>query len=438
MRKNFIIDTNVLLYDPQCLTGFGENTVVIPIEVVEELDGFKRDATELGRNSRAVSMALDEFSQNGRLGEGVRLTNGGLLRIAPGVGDNFVGEHGLDLDAKVGNRILNLAAYLNAQYPQQPSIIVTKNTNLRLKADALGIYAEDYETGGDDSNRQIRGYAERMVSAETIEELRTGGSIESPNGDDDAPNEYFLLSSVDDNRDVIPTKVGTDGRLHIIQTLEHGVCSIEPRNAQQVFALDALLNDDIKLVTLVGRAGTGKTLLAVAAGLHKVIHESLYSRLLISRPTMPMGRDIGFIPGDIEEKLRPWMQPVYDAVEMIREQDRRSRQRTLPRDLLESGDVGIEPLTHIRGRSIPHQFFVIDEAQNLTPHEVKTIITRVGYNTKIVLTGDPEQIDTPYVDLRSNGLTFLVERFRSQTISAHVTLTKGERSELAEIAANIL
>jgi len=217
-----------------------------------------------------------------------------------------------------------------------------------------------------------------------------------------------------------------------------GVLGIKPLNLGQCFALDALLDENINLVTLLGKAGTGKTLLAVAAGLFQVVQKDVYHRVIVSRPTMPMGRDIGYIPGDIHEKMRPWMQPIFDAIELIREIDRRSRPRSLPPDILESDEIGVEPLTYIRGRSIPHQFMIIDEAQNLTPHEVKTIITRVGRGTKVVLTGDLHQIDNPYVDAYSNGFSCVIDRFGDEKISAHITLTKGERSELAEIAANLL
>jgi PhoH-like ATPase len=437
MRKNFILDTNVLLYDPRSLEQFGDNNVIVPIEVVEELDGFKRDASELGRNSRTVTMMLDDLSRSGKLGEGVALASGGLLRIMAGVPEDFLSAHGLDVSAKVGNRILNLAVYLNTEETAELAILVTKNTNLRLKADALGIYAEDYVSPRSVEPTAAHGFHELTVPERVITDFAEYGVLDLPTEFELVPNEYLLLTQEDGDATAM-VRIGRDAKPRALTVPEAGVCSIRARNVQQAFALDALLDDDIKLVTLVGRAGTGKTLLAVAAGLHKVIAESVYNRMIISRPTMPMGRDIGFIPGDIEEKMRPWMQPVHDAVEMIREQDRRAHRRTLPNDLLESDDIGIEPLTYIRGRSIPHQFFVIDEAQNLTPHEVKTIITRVGYGTKIVLTGDPEQIDNPYGDLRSNGLTYLLNRFRNQRIAAHISLLRGERSELAEIAANVL
>jgi PhoH-like ATPase len=435
MQKTFILDTNVLLYDPEAFHRFGDNNVIIPVAVIEELDGFKRDVTELGRNSRAVAHALDELGQTGKLGEGVLLPGGGLLRLWAGIDENFIDSHGLSI-RNVGNRLLNLAMYLRHDAPDQETVIVSKNINLRLKADALGIYAEDFELPGA-SRTVITGIHEYKLSANAIDGFLKRGRMDIPDGLDVLPNEYLLMHTGDHECRGI-ARVYKDSTLRKTKLTEDGVCGITPRNLQQECVLDALLDDNIKLVTLHGKAGTGKTLLAVAAGLHKVLNDATYRRLLISRPTLPMGRDIGFIPGDVAEKMRPWMQPLHDALEMIREADQRRRKRSLPTDLLESGDIGIEPLTYIRGRSIPNQFFIIDEAQNLTPHEVKTIITRVGHNSKIVLTGDPEQIDNPYVDLRSNGFSYLVDRFRDQSISAHLNMTIGERSELAEIAADIL
>jgi PhoH-like ATPase len=435
MAKTFILDTNVLLYDPEAFYRFADNNVIIPVAVIEELDGFKRDVTELGRNSRAVAQELDALAHSGKLGEGVRLPGGGLLRLWAGIDENFIESHGLNI-RKVGNRLLNLAVYLRHHNPEQETIIISKNINLRLKADALGIYAEDFEQASCTPRSAIAGIHQYATSAEAIDQFLAKGRLVVPELEVQ-PNEYLLMHTGDHECKAIG-RVLKPGELRKTRLTEDGVCGIRPRNLQQECVLDALLDDNIKLVTLHGKAGTGKTLLAVAAGLHKVIHEATYRRLLISRPTLPMGRDIGFIPGDIEEKMRPWMQPLYDALEMIRESDRRRRKRSLPPDLLESDDIGIEPLTYIRGRSIPNQFFIIDEAQNLTPHEVKTIITRVGHASKIVMTGDPEQIDNPYVDLRSNGFSYLVDRFRDQHISAHLNMTIGERSELAEIAADIL
>lgn len=441
MRKNFILDTNVLLYDPNAINIFADNTVLIPLEVIEQLDTFKRDITELGNNARAVIQQLDLHRQNAKLGEGVRLENGSLLRVFAGECENMLANTGLDLETSVDNRILNLAVYLNERDADTPTIIVTKSINLRLKADALGIYAEDYAEPDKHRREMGVGYHEfERDPAEIDQFLRAGHCILEQENGALAPNEYVLFRAPNGGKEqalgritqVSPTKVSK------LSAASAGILGIKPLNLGQCFALDALLDENINLVTLLGKAGTGKTLLAVAAGLFQVVQENVYHRVIVSRPTMPMGRDIGYIPGDIQEKMRPWMQPIFDAIELIREIDRRSRRRLLPPDILESDEIGVEPLTYIRGRSIPHQFMIIDEAQNLTPHEVKTIITRVGRGTKVVLTGDLHQIDNPYVDAYSNGFSCVIDRFGDEKISAHITLTKGERSELAEIAANLL
>lgn len=439
MRKNFILDTNVLLYDPEAINQFSDNTVIIPIEVIEELDNFKRDMTELGQNSRVVTNHLDQLRKEARLGEGVQLDGGGLLRVFAGECDDFLSKTGLSPSDSIDNSILNLAIFLTETYPQQPTIIVSKSINLRIKADALGIYAEDYEEPRNGQPEFISGFYEILCASAEVEAFRAKGVHEFRERTF-KPNEYVLLKGDADSDSSILGRIDGDAgtRLVPIADVSDGVLGVKPLNLGQRFALDALLNDDIKLVTLLGIAGTGKTLLAVAAGLHKVLVEDKYNKLLVSRPTLPMGRDIGYIPGDVDEKMRPWMQPIYDAIDLVREIDRRSRNRSLPPDILESDEIGIESLTYIRGRSIPNQFMIIDEAQNLTPHEVKTIITRVGYETKVVLTGDPHQIDNPYIDAFSNGFAYLIDRFRDKKIAADITLTKGERSDLAEIAANLL
>lgn len=440
MRKNFILDTSVLLYNPQAIYSFADNNVIIPIEVIEELDSFKRDLSDLGRNSRTIIKALDSFRQQGKLGEGIQLDNGGLLRIHAGQCKDVLPKYGLHNGAPFESKVLNLAIHLNQSTADEPTIIITKSMNLRLKADALGIYAEDYEDRRQTYVDYYTGWHQLEASLDQVNALIGGESL--PLDDRHGPyypNEYLLLEADDDDQSKAVGRVAPDTRTMIpMPELPDSVVGIRPRNIEQSFALDALLDDDIKLVTLQGKAGTGKSLLAVAAGLRKVLVDDIYNRVLISRPTVPMGRDIGYLPGEIEEKLRPWMQPIYDAIELIREVDRRSRQRSLPPDILESEEIGIEPLTYIRGRSIPHQFMIIDEAQNLTPLEIKTIVTRVGRGTKLVLTGDPEQIDNPYVDSMSNGFISLVNRFRNQSIAAHITLSKGERSKLAEVAANVL
>ncbi len=436
MGKNFILDTNVLLHDPDAILKFDDNTVIITFEVLEELDNFKKDVTDLGANARRAIQRIDQLRSGGDLKNGIRLPNGGVLKVMPGYFDNTLVDAGLRDSRQTGHRLLGLACQLQ-QNTSKPAILVTKNINLRLKADALGIVSADYKETADVTQNGYTGYQELEVSSETLANLRADGSV-TLEGHRFYPNECLLLRDKEGNR-LLARIADEEG--HVAVRIPHfgdGILGIEPRNLAQSFAFECLLNDDIKLVTLQGRAGTGKTLLAVAAGLYKVIEEDRYHKLLVARPTMPMGRDIGFIPGDVDEKLRPWMKPIYDAVDLLQEIDRRSRKRRLPPDLLESKELDIEPLTYIRGRSIPHQYIIIDEAQNLSPLEVKTIITRVGNGTKIVLTGDPEQIDNPYLNTTSNGFIHVVNKFKDQAIAAHITFMKGERSPLAEAAANLL
>jgi PhoH-like ATPase len=439
MTKNFILDTNVLLHDPYALFSFADNRVILPIEVIEEIDSFKRDMNELGRNSRAVAQLLDGFREKGNLGEGVPLNEGGMLRIVVGAVETDLRSLGLHVNNRSDNRILSLAIDLQQKDEDLTTIIVSKDVNLRLKADAIGIPAEDYEVDHSSDGDVYTGWREVQVSADAVDCLRSGQPMKV-DGIEGNPNEYLFLVDEADSEHTIAGRLDAEeeGKIVPLKDISEGAVGVFPLNLEQTFALDALLNDDVKLVSLTGKAGTGKTLLAVAAGLRMVFKEDFYNRLLIFRPTTPVGKDLGYLPGDINEKMRPWMQPVYDALEFIREKDKRSRARALPPDLMECEEILVEPLSYIRGRSIPHQFIIIDEAQNLTPLEVKTVITRVGMGTKIVLTGDPHQIDNPYVDSLSNGLVNVVDRFRKSGLAAHVGLVKGERSRLAETAADIL
>ena len=438
MRTNYILDTNILLHTPQAIFSFPNSNVLIPIEVIEEMEKFKRDMNELGRNSRNAAQLLDDLRGRGRLGEGVHLDDGTVVQI---VCTSREAETPLRLrtSRQADARILSLALRLVERDSAEAVVVVTKNVNLRLKADALGVQAEDYETDHAPDADVYTGWRDVPADAEAVERLR-GGRPAAISGRFHAVNEYVRLAGGHDERQVALGRV-TDldkGRIVPIADMSEGASGILPLNLEQSFALDALLNDEIGMVTLTGKAGTGKTLLAVAAGLRKVFKEKVYRKVLVFRPTTPVGRDLGYLPGDVGEKMRPWMQPVYDALELIREEDRQSRNRSLPPDLFECEEVKIEPLAYIRGRSIPKQYVIIDEAQNLTPLELKTVITRVGKGTKIVLTGDPHQIDNPYVDSLSNGLVVLIDRFRLSPIAAHVGLVRGERSPLAECAANLL
>lgn len=434
--KNYILDTNVLLHDPNSLLSFQENNVFLPIEVIEEIDRFKREATELGQNARTVSRMLDGWREQGHLNRGVRLNNGGLLRIIfqekSGNGSVTLGNNTVD------SRIVALALSVQRADEKIPTVLVTKDINLRIKADALGLQAEDYETDRIFLTDLYTGMFENQVTPDKMTQFRSNGELELEGGARYNPNEYCVLSEKDNPKRVALTRVDASGNklLPIIDSRE-GVWGIKPRNREQHFAFDALLDDRIKLVTLMGKAGTGKTLMAMAAGLKCTVLDREYRRLIVARPTISLGKELGFLPGTLEEKLTPWMQPIHDTLELLGDLNMGHEHRR-SNDLIRSGLIAVEALSYIRGRSIANQFMIIDEAQNLTPLEAKTIVTRVGEGTKIVFTGDPYQIDNPYVDSSSNGFNYIVSKFRSQAIAAHIELQKGERSELAELAANIL
>ena len=440
MRKNYVLDTNVLLHDPRALFQFKDNNVIVPIYVVEEIDKFKRDLSELGRNARQVSRDLDAFrEENGSLTEGVPLENGGTLRVLfteRELPRELMNQHVAD------NRILALAIDVKEREPNLRCVFVTKDINLRIRADALGLVTEDYENDKIENPEVYMGVRELEVAKGDIDDFYARGELAPPDGINGVyPNEFALLKDRNaPNHTALSKYNAQKGRfVPLLKSLKEGAWGLRPRNKEQSFALDLLLNDEIKLVTIVGKAGTGKTLLAIAAGLQKTMEEQVYQKMLVSRPVFPLGKDIGFLPGTVEEKLNPWMQPIYDNVEFLMGLSRADKKAGRSyRELIDLGLVAIEPLTYIRGRSIPNQYIVVDEAQNLTPHEVKTIITRVGDNTKIVITGDPYQIDNPYVDSTSNGLVHVVNKFKHERLAGHITLTKGERSALAELASNVL
>ena len=438
MPKIFVLDTNVLLHDPNSLYNFQDNLVVIPITVIEELDNFKKDMNEKGRNARHVSRKLDSLRETGSLTEGVPLENSGELRVDIFDPENF---KTLPPEFRVDhpdNRILALSKALQHQ-EKRPVVLVTKDTNLRIKAEAVKLTAQSYNTDTVEIQDLYPGTIELTLSGNQVDHFFEEHFLSIDQ--ELFPNQMVTLI---DESNPSHTAIGrydndTKQIVQLIKPPRDGIWGLHPRNREQQFALDLLLNDDIQLVTLVGKAGTGKTLLAIAAGLLKTADEGVYNRLLVSRPIYPLGKDLGFLPGDIEEKLAPWMQPIFDNVELLLGNvDEEGKKKRGYRELVDMGFMQIEPLTYIRGRSIPHQFMIVDEAQNLTPHEIKTIITRAGEGTKIVLTGDAYQIDNPYVDSASNGLSYVVERFKESGIAGHITLRKGERSCLAELAANLL
>jgi len=436
--KNFILDTTVLLHDAQALFAFGDNSVFIPISVIECIDRFKKDVTETGRNARQASRYLDALRSKGSLTSGVNLDSGGVIRIMSAPEETLRRVAAVFHERDGGLYVLAVALAVKEK-SGGAAVLVTKDVNLRIKADALGIVVEDYESDKVDIEELYPGTAEISCDGAVVDALARDGKTTL-----DAallPNQYVTLVDAANDKHVALGRFDSErGKVvKLYQSANESLWRVSARNREQAFALDALLTDSISLVTLVGKAGTGKTLLAVAAAVYKTVDENVFNRILVSRPTLPMGKDIGYLPGTVEEKLAPWMYPIVDNVDLIMRGESRARRQIRGfRELVDMGILIIEPLTYIRGRSIHNQYLIVDEAQNLTPHEIKTIITRVGEGTKIVLTGDPYQIDNIYIDSSSNGLTYVVERFKREAVSAHVTLKKGERSVLSELAANLL
>jgi len=433
-KRKIVVDTNIILFDALAITKFKDADVHIPISVIEEVDRFKRDPGENGRNARQFSRFVDMLREKGSLASGIQLENSETYVYINT--DYQIAGLPSEIDgAKADNRILGTALTLQKQHPRHKVELITKDINLRIKADVLGINARDYEPEGTSSEDLYEGYQEIELSPEKVDLFYREKKI-VPDMKLYANQYVIMKNSANPNQSAIGRYSIAAGAVVPLVSGTSGVWGIHARNVEQSFALDCLLNDEILFVSLVGKAGTGKTLLAIAAGLHKTLDEGIFQRLLVSRPIFPMGRDIGYLPGDIEQKLNPWMQPIFDNVEFLMGADKKAAGRA--QELINQGMLNIEPLTYIRGRSIPKQYLIVDEAQNLTPHEIKTIITRAGSGTKVILTGDVYQIDNPYVDSANSGLTYAVEKFKGHGIAAHVTLTKGERSELAELAANIL
>lgn len=478
--KTYVLDTNVLIHDPRSLFQFEDNNLAIPVEVLEELDSIKSEqSTERGRNARRVHRYLQELFPDSRsMLEGVRLPNGGTLCI---IINRFLQENNLatpgmqrlrailpDLTKK-DNRILAAALFVQETFPP-PTILVTKDVNVQLKARALGLLSEDYRNDKIPEDLEEAAHRSVAVTVYELQRFATEGAlaVEVASGPPLFSNEYVLLTTPEGK--TMPARHHGDGRVHRLRVPESirapGGITIRARNLEQQFLIDALMDETISLVTCFGKAGTGKTLLSTACALHQIKEDDgRYDGLSITRPVISLGKDIGFLPGTMEEKMRPWLQPYYDALEVLipskpqRDPQFVGKKARKKRDdgpaaggssgsggppvkpyerLLKSGMVEIEALAFIRGRSIARRFFILDEAQQLTPHEAKTVITRISEGSKIVLLGDPAQIDNPYVDSRSNGLVYCFNRMRGQPLAAHVRLSKGERSRLAELAADLL
>ena len=440
MKKIFVLDTNVILHNPNSLISFDDNIVVLPIEVLEELDRFKKNHDEKGRNARIAIRLLDQLRQKGKPGEGFPLDNGGILRIITGLDYDKITEVRLSRGI-VDNRIL-LTAYVLKKEGEHV-IFVSKDINARIKADAIGIASVDFEKQKVDFERLYKGWHALEVERKEIDTFYKKKEYKVEEGEF-FPNEFAFLTDKEDPKHTAIARYKEDfGILMPLIFNKMFVMSLRPRNKEQVMALELLMNDDINLVTLVGPAGTGKTLLAMAAGLQKVVKDKSYEGLLISRPVMPLGNDIGYLPGTKEEKLESWMGPIFDNLEYIINAERKdknikSKTKTQIEKYIKEEIIELEAMTFMRGRSIPDRFIIIDEAQNMTPHEVKTVISRVGNHTKMVLTGDPYQIDNPYLDASSNGLAYCVEKMKGQKMFGHMILTKSERSSLASLAAERL
>ena len=438
MKKNYVLDANVLLHDPEAIFKFEDNNVIIPIYALEEVDQFKRESTERGRSSRAIARLLDELrALNGTLSQPMTMDGGGTLHIALPKKRHEL-PVGLE-SASMDHAILQTAIEIRDADRKTPTIFVTMDTNLRVRADALGVASETYESTRVRDFDLERSVVDLAVPRTQVDALLAEGSLPLEHSRLYANAGVLLRDEETQTVTALGRYDGPGKRAKLLRVPREGVMGVKPRNKEQAIALDLLLDESVRLVTLLGKAGTGKTLIALAAGLHRTTIEHTYTRLLVSRPIMPHGRDIGFLPGDVEEKLNPWMQPVFDNLELIYSAlGRGQRDKRAYEPLVESGLIQVEPLTYIRGRSLPRIYLIVDEAQNLTPHEIKTIITRSGEGTKVVLTGDPHQIDHPYVDHASNGLSVAAQRFRGERIAGYVAFTKGERSELAELAADRL
>ena len=440
--KTFVLDTNVLLHSARSLEAFAENRVVIPMTVIEELDKFKKNQDELGRNSRQVVRSLDSLRKKGNLSEGVMLDNGpggtpcGIVQVVTGE-DFYKVPRNMDMSVP-DNRIIRVALMLKDQTEKYGEVtLISKDLNMRLRADALGINVDDYESQKVSYSSLYSGSLDLELA--DLDKFFMEREMPAPAGVDFFPNQYIKLKAAGTNKSGLG--FFRDGKIIQAPPLpEDKVWNIKPRSIEQRMALLLLMDPAVQVVTLVGQAGSGKTLLALAAALEQLKMER-YERILVSRPIIPMGNDIGYLPGDKDEKLSVWMQPIFDNLDYLLHTGKQNNDNLVRRKIEEmrrSGKLELEALTYIRGRSIPRQFVIVDEAQNLTPHEVKTIVSRAGEDTKMVFTGDPDQIDNPYLDASSNGLTYMAERFKKVPMHGHITLRKSERSPLAAAAATYL
>jgi PhoH-like ATPase len=436
-RKTFVLDANVLLHDPEALFKFPHSDIILPLPVIEELDAMKRLHDDLGNNARTSIRLLDSLKEKGQgdLHSGVELENKALIKVLVKTKQENQSPMSL-LTNNVKNRILMGALSLKDNGCNV--VFVSKDFAMRVKAEALGIEAEDYENLKFSYDNIYKGIKKIEIEKSLIDQFYKDGGISYEGNEVFYPNEYCVLTSPENTSAVAKYNAQIKKFVPLLK-IPHHFWGILPLNVEQKCAIDLLLRDDIKLVTLVGQAGTGKTLLALACGLRKVFDENIYTKILVSRPIMPLGKDIGYLPGLKEEKLFHWMQPIYDNLEYLcSSSGGGSESSEVYKWVTESKKLEMEAVTYIRGRSLPKAYMIIDEAQNLTPHEIKTVISRAGQNTKVILTGDPTQIDNPYLDKDSNGLTYTIGKFKEQKIYGHIFFEKTERSELAALAAKMM
>lgn len=429
--KYFVLDTSVFIHNPRSILSFKGSVVVIPLAVLEELDSLKKSSGEKGRNARESIRFLEKIKGKKALEKGIKIEDDILLKIEL----TYAQPQDIDISTdKRDNKIILTALKLKKE--EKKVFFISKDINARTKAMALGIFAEDYEKEKVDFEELYRGYISKSITVEQRSEIIEKGFLDYEENSL-LPNQYVILETKEEKEPLGGRFDSEHSRIILVKEQEKAVWGIKPRNLLQQFAMDMILDDSISLVTMVGIAGTGKTLLALACALKKTIDDHTYKKLLVSRPVIPLGKDIGFLPGSKEQKLSHWMEPIFDNLEQLTGGSENKSYST-PEYLIDSKFIELEAVTYIRGRSLPRQFIIIDEAQNLTPHEVKTIVSRAGEETKVVLTGDPYQIDNPYLDANSNGLSYLVDRFKKEKVHAHITLAKSERSYLAELAAKLL
>ena len=435
-KKTYVLDTSALITDTECVSGYGNNDILIPIKVLEELDKHKKRQDLVGASARTVIRFLDSLRSKGSLYEGVRLGKGkGILKVK-GYDPNMNFPAGLDLSVP-DHQILAVA--LSEKTDSRKVIVVSNDINMRVVCDSIGMESEDCnpERIVESGSSLYHGFTDVLVDDEFIDRFYANESLTLPEQKEKLfANQYLMLTSSANNKKTALAKyVGPNAPLARLATFgKKGVFNIKPRNKEQNFALDLLMNPEIPLVSIVGKAGCGKTMLAIAAGLEQTIGiDNKYSRLIVSRPVQPMGKDIGFLPGTLEEKMSPWLRPIQDNLQFLMGNDKLTLEM-----YMQKGVIEIEAITYIRGRSISNAYIIIDEAQNLSMHEIKTIITRVGENSKVILTGDIEQIDNVYVDETTNGLTYVAEKFKPYDLAGHVTLMNGERSKVATLASKIL